>query len=138
MSDLRDSFSHNYQIVGAKKIDILFLIQIRVEIQKAKLELLFELQRLPTEEEIIERVGLSPERYHEVMKVSKPISSLHARNKTTQEELINGITDVDGVDGDKRKQPALLRLALDDVVMVFLFASISILKIASLVKSFAS
>ncbi|XP_049368223.1 RNA polymerase sigma factor sigE, chloroplastic/mitochondrial isoform X2 [Solanum verrucosum] len=92
------------------------LESIRVEIQKAKLELLFELQRIPTDEEIIKRVGLSPERYHEVMKVSKPVSSLHARNKTTQEELINGITDVDGVDGDKRKQPALLRLALDDVL----------------------
>ncbi|TMW94726.1 hypothetical protein EJD97_009877 [Solanum chilense] len=92
------------------------LESIRVEIQKAKLELLFELQRIPTDDEIIKRVGLSPERYHEVMKVSKPIFSLHARNKTTQEELINGITDVDGVDGDKRKQPALLRLALDDVL----------------------
>lgn len=90
-----------------------------MEIQKAKLELLFELQRIPTDDEIIKRVGFSPERYHEVMKVSKPIFSLHARNKTTQEELINGITDVDGVDGDKRKQPALLRLALDDVVMCF-------------------
>ncbi|XP_004234180.1 RNA polymerase sigma factor sigE, chloroplastic/mitochondrial isoform X2 [Solanum lycopersicum] len=92
------------------------LESIRVEIQKAKLELLFELQRIPTDDEIIKRVGFSPERYHEVMKVSKPIFSLHARNKTTQEELINGITDVDGVDGDKRKQPALLRLALDDVL----------------------
>ncbi|CAN4085782.1 unnamed protein product [Withania somnifera] len=92
------------------------LESIRVEIQKAKLELLFELQRIPTDEEIIERVGLSPERYHEVMKVSKPVSSLHARNKTTQEEIINGITDVHNVDGDKRKQPALLRLALDDVL----------------------
>lgn len=92
------------------------LESIRVEIQKAKLELLFELQRIPTDEEIIKRVGLSPERYHEVMKVSKPVSSLHARNRITQEEFINGITDVDDVDGDKRKQPALLRLALDDVL----------------------
>ncbi|CAN4087631.1 unnamed protein product [Withania somnifera] len=92
------------------------LESIRVEIQKAKLELLFELQRIPTDEEIIERVGLSPERYHEVMKVSKPVSSLHARNRTTQQEIISGITDVDNVDGDKRKQPALLRLALDDVL----------------------
>ncbi|OIT06417.1 PREDICTED: RNA polymerase sigma factor sigE, chloroplastic/mitochondrial [Nicotiana attenuata] len=92
------------------------LESIRVEIQKAKLQLLFELQRMPTDEEIIERVRLSPERYHEVMKVSKPVFSLHARHMTTQEEFINGITDVDGVDGDKRRQPALLRLALDDVL----------------------
>ncbi|XP_051121333.1 RNA polymerase sigma factor sigE, chloroplastic/mitochondrial-like [Andrographis paniculata] len=92
------------------------LESVRVEIQKAKLELLFELQRTPTDEEIIKRVGISPERYREVMRVSKPISSLHARHIVTQEELINGITDVDGVEADKRKQPALLRLALDDVL----------------------
>lgn len=73
----------------------------------------FELQRLPTYEEIIERIGISAERYHEVMRVSKPILSLHAKHAVTNEAFINGITDVDG---DSRRQPALLRLALDDVV----------------------
>nr|GMD02305.1 RNA polymerase sigma factor sigE, chloroplastic/mitochondrial [Ipomoea batatas] len=68
------------------------LESVRAEIQRAKLELLFELQRMPTDEEITER------------------------NRVTQEELINGITDLDGVEGDKRQQPALLRLALDDVL----------------------
>ncbi|KAL7003555.1 hypothetical protein U1Q18_004707 [Sarracenia purpurea var. burkii] len=93
------------------------LESVRVEIQRAKLELFFELQRFPTEEEIIEKVGISLERYHEVMRASKPVSSLHARHTTTQEELIDGITDIDGVGGgDKRRQPALLRLALDDVL----------------------
>lgn len=76
----------------------------------------FELQRLPTKEEIIDRVGISAERYHEVMRAAKPILSLHAKHAVTQEELINGIKDVDGVEGDQRRQPALLRLALDDVV----------------------
>ncbi|KAI9162378.1 hypothetical protein LWI28_026723 [Acer negundo] len=92
------------------------LESVRVEIHKAKLELFFELQRLPTEEEIIEKVGFSPERYREVMKASKPIISLHSRHVVTQEELINGITDVDGVGADNHRQPALLRLALDDVL----------------------
>ncbi|XP_031095702.1 RNA polymerase sigma factor sigE, chloroplastic/mitochondrial-like [Ipomoea triloba] len=92
------------------------LESVRAEIQRAKLELLFELQRMPTDDEITERVGISTDRYHEVMKASKPVSSLHARNRVTQEELINGITDLDGVEGDKRQQPALLRLALDDVL----------------------
>ncbi|KAA8533643.1 hypothetical protein F0562_030923 [Nyssa sinensis] len=92
------------------------LESVRVEIQRAKLELLFELQRLPTEEEIIEKVGISPERYREVMRASKPVLSLHARHATTQEEFISGIADVDGVGGDKQKQPALFRLALDDVL----------------------
>ncbi|KAL0318030.1 UNVERIFIED_CONTAM: RNA polymerase sigma factor sigE, chloroplastic/mitochondrial [Sesamum angustifolium] len=91
------------------------ITKVRVEIQRVKQELLFELQRPPTNEEIIERAGISPERYHEVMKVSKPISSLHARHEVMQEEFINAIADVDGVEGDNRRQPALLRLALDVV-----------------------
>ncbi|EOY23460.1 hypothetical protein QUC31_008265 [Theobroma cacao] len=92
------------------------LESVRVEIQRAKLELLFELHREPTEEEIIKKVGISPERYQEVMRASKPVASLHSRHSVTQEEFINGITDIDGVGGDHRRQPALLRLALDDVL----------------------
>ncbi|XVF12627.1 hypothetical protein REPUB_Repub08aG0135300 [Reevesia pubescens] len=92
------------------------LESVRVEIQRAKLELLFELHREPTEEEIIEKIGISLERYQEVMRASKPVASLHSRHSVTQEEFINGITDVDGVGGDHRRQPAFLRLALDDVL----------------------
>ncbi|KAE8077841.1 hypothetical protein FH972_016364 [Carpinus fangiana] len=92
------------------------LESVRVEIQRAKLELLFELHRLPTEEEIVKKVGISPERYHEVMKAARPVFSLHSRHATTQEEYIKGITDVDGVGADNWKQPALLRIALDDVL----------------------
>ncbi|KAK7311464.1 hypothetical protein RJT34_09619 [Clitoria ternatea] len=92
------------------------LESVRAEIQRAKTELTIELQRPPMEEEIIERVNMSPERYHDVMKASKPILSLHSRHITTQEEFINGIVDDDGVNSDNKKQPALLRLALDDVL----------------------
>ncbi|XP_038903010.1 RNA polymerase sigma factor sigE, chloroplastic/mitochondrial [Benincasa hispida] len=92
------------------------LDSVRVEIQKAKLELSCELHRLPTEEEIIAKVGISPERYLEVMRATKPVYSLHSKHSTTSEEFINGITDVEGTGGDNRRQPALLRLALDDVL----------------------
>ena len=95
----------------------LVFMQVRVEIQRAKLELLFELHRLPTEEEIVKKVGISPERYHEVMKAGRPVFSLHSRHATTQEEYIKGIADVDGVGADNWRQPALLRIALDDVVI---------------------
>jgi len=97
-------------------ISSFLLEQVRAEIQKAKTELTIELQRSPTEEEIIERAKISPERYHDVMKASKSILSLNSRHITTQEEFINGIVDDGGVNGDNSKQPALLRLALDDVV----------------------
>ncbi|XP_020224708.1 RNA polymerase sigma factor sigE, chloroplastic/mitochondrial [Cajanus cajan] len=91
------------------------LESVRAEIQKAKTELAFELQRSPTEEEIIKRVNISPKRYHDIMKASKSILSLNSRHTTTQEEFIDGIVDDAAVNGDKR-QPALLRLALDDVL----------------------
>lgn len=97
-------------------------MQVRLEIKRAKMELLLELQRLPTENEIIKRLGITPERFNEVKKASRSVYSLHARHTTTQEEFINGVTDLDG-GGDKRKQPALLRLALDDVVTFCLLKS---------------
>lgn len=78
----------------------------------------FELERSPTEEEIIGRVGVSPERYNDIIKASKPVISLNSRHAVTQEEFIKGITDIDGISGDKRRHAALLRLALDDVVNV--------------------
>ncbi|XP_027941653.1 RNA polymerase sigma factor sigE, chloroplastic/mitochondrial-like isoform X2 [Vigna unguiculata] len=92
------------------------LDRVRADIHRAKLELTFEHQRSPTEEEVLKRIGISPERYYDVLRASKPILSLHSRHITTQEEFINGITDLDGVDGDNRRQVAVLRLALDDVL----------------------
>ncbi|PKA64230.1 RNA polymerase sigma factor sigE, chloroplastic/mitochondrial [Apostasia shenzhenica] len=89
---------------------------VRQYIQKAKLELTFELHRPPTEDEIIKKVRISPQRYRDVMRASKAVHSLNAKNAVTQEEFINGITDVDGIGGENRRQPALLRLAVDDVL----------------------
>lgn len=113
------------QVEAFYNISHIHLVQVRVDIQRTKLKLTFELQRSPTEEELVERIGISPERYYEVMKASKPILSLHSRHITTQEEYINGITDVDGVNGDNRRQLAVLRLALDDVVITQLLDILS-------------
>ncbi|KAM7267834.1 hypothetical protein ACFE04_010000 [Oxalis oulophora] len=93
------------------------LESVRVDIQRAKLELQFELKRIPTEKEVCERVGISPERYQDVMRAAKPVSSLHSKHTVTQEELITGLTDDDGAGYDhNRRQPAIIRLALDDVL----------------------
>ncbi|XP_076917046.1 RNA polymerase sigma factor sigE, chloroplastic/mitochondrial-like [Bidens hawaiensis] len=90
------------------------LESVRIEIQKAKKKLWFDHMRPPTEEEIAKKAGISVERYREVMKASRPVLSLNKKNPVTQEEFINTIADND--DGDERRQPALLRLALDDVL----------------------
>lgn len=89
------------------------LESVKIEIQKAKKKLWFEHMRPPTEEEIAKKAGISLERYREVTKTSRPILSLNRKNSVTQEEFINTIADNDG---DERRQPALLRLALDDVL----------------------
>nr|AKC88727.1 sigma factor [California macrophylla] len=90
------------------------LQSLKVAVQKAKEDLWFKLHRLPTEEELIEKVGITPQRYRDVLRASMPVYSLNAKNPNTQEELVNELIDDD--DGDDQKRPALLRLALDDVL----------------------
>lgn len=97
--------------------------------------MIIELQRQPTEEEIIERAGISPERYREVMRASKPVLSLHSRHPVTQEEFIDGVTDTDG--GDNRRQPSFLRLALDDVVITNYKLVSSVLKLSTALHNFS-
>lgn len=92
-------------------------MQVKIEIQKAKKKLWFDLMRPPTEEEIANKAGISLARYREVTKTSRPILSLNRKNPVTQEEFINSFADDEGVGDDERRHPAVLRLALDDVVI---------------------
>ncbi|KAL6609462.1 hypothetical protein ACP70R_039431 [Stipagrostis hirtigluma subsp. patula] len=88
----------------------------RQEISKAREDLAFELGRAPTDEEVIRRVGLSPARYRDVLRMTRPTYSLHSRNRVTQEELINEVTDDDALGADAGKHNTLLRLAIDDLL----------------------
>ncbi|KAG8086549.1 hypothetical protein GUJ93_ZPchr0010g9580 [Zizania palustris] len=92
------------------------LMQERQEIHKARDELAFELRRAPTDEEVMKKAGMSPARYRDVRRMTKPTYSLHARNRVTQEELINEVTDADAIGVDTSKHNTLLRLAIDDVL----------------------
>ncbi|GJM89885.1 hypothetical protein PR202_ga06110 [Eleusine coracana subsp. coracana] len=89
----------------------------RQEIAKAREDLAFELGRPPTDDEVIGRVGISPARYRDVIRMTRPTYSLHSRNRVTQEELINEVTDEDAIVGaDAGKHNTLLRLAIDDLL----------------------
>ncbi|XP_044984750.1 RNA polymerase sigma factor sigE, chloroplastic/mitochondrial [Hordeum vulgare subsp. vulgare] len=88
----------------------------RQEINRAREELSFELGRTPTDEETMKKVGLSPARYRDVVRMTRPAYSLHSRNRVTQEELINEVTDVDAIGVDTHKHNRLLRLAIDDLL----------------------
>lgn len=95
--------------------------QERREIGKAREELAWELGRAPTDEETMRKAGVSPARYRDVARMSRPAGSLHARNRVTQEELINEVTDADAVGAadTHRHSNRLLRLAIDDLVSTF-------------------
>uniref|UniRef100_A0A453A227 RNA polymerase sigma-70 region 3 domain-containing protein n=1 Tax=Aegilops tauschii subsp. strangulata TaxID=200361 RepID=A0A453A227_AEGTS len=95
---------------------ITFIVQERQEINRAREELSFELGRAPTDEETMKKVGLSPARYRDVVRMTRPTYSLHSRNRVTQEELIKEVTDVDAIGVDTHKHNRLLRLAIDDLV----------------------
>uniref|UniRef100_A0A0E0DV11 RNA polymerase sigma-70 domain-containing protein n=1 Tax=Oryza meridionalis TaxID=40149 RepID=A0A0E0DV11_9ORYZ len=84
----------------------------RQEIHRAREELAFELGRAPTEEEVMKKVGLSPARYRDVVRMTRPTYSLHARNRVTQEELINEVTDDDAI-GPKESVVIRQRFGLD-------------------------
>lgn len=88
----------------------------RQEIAKAREDLAFELARPPTDDEVVARVGISPARYRDVIRMTRPTYSLHSRNRVTQEELINEITEDDAIGADAGKHNTLLRLAIDDLV----------------------
>ncbi|KAK1698331.1 hypothetical protein QYE76_015028 [Lolium multiflorum] len=88
----------------------------RQEVNRAKEELSFELGRAPTDEETMKKVGLPPARYRDVVRMTRPTYSLHSRNRVTQEELINEVTDGDAIGVDTHKHNRLLRLAIDDLL----------------------
>lgn len=90
----------------------------RREIGKAREELAWELGRAPTDEETMRKAGVSPARYRDVARMSRPAGSLHARNRVTQEELINEVTDAEAVGAadTHRHSNRLLRLAIDDLL----------------------
>ncbi|XP_047094575.1 RNA polymerase sigma factor sigE, chloroplastic/mitochondrial-like [Lolium rigidum] len=88
----------------------------RQEVNRAREELSFELGRAPTDEETMKKVGLSPARYRDVVRMTRPTYSLHSRNRVTQEELINEVTDGDAIGVDTHKHNRLLRLAIDDLL----------------------
>nr|AKC88739.1 sigma factor [Geranium maderense] len=92
------------------------LQSLKATVQKAKEDLWFKLHRAPTEEELIEKVGITPQRYRDVLRASVRVYSLHAKNPITQDEYINELIDDDVSDSDNQRRLTLLRLALDDVL----------------------
>lgn len=89
---------------------------LKLDIQRATLDLLFQLGRAPTDEEIRWKLGLKKERYDEVVRASKRVVSLNEYDRTTKEELINTIVDQEKGNYTSISPQTMLRLGLDDVL----------------------
>lgn len=89
---------------------------LKLDIQRATLDLLFQLGRAPTDEEIRSKLGLKKERYDEVVRASRRVLSLNEYDRTTKEELINTIIDQENGNHTYISPQTMLRLGLDDVL----------------------
>lgn len=94
----------------------MLLTQLKLDIQRTTLDLLLQLGRAPTDEEIRSKLGLKKERYNEVVRASKRVMSLNEYDRTTKEELINTIPDQENGNYSSIPPQTMLRLGLDDVL----------------------
>eukprot|EP01018_Ginkgo_biloba_P004565 Gb_40730 [translate_table: standard] len=90
--------------------------KIKLDIQRATLDLLLKVGRSPTHEEIRAQVGLEKQRYYDVIRTSKKILSLNKRHRVTEEEFIDSIPDQRKGENKALRPQTLLRLGLDDVL----------------------
>lgn len=67
--------------------------QHKLNIRKTRLDLLVELERAPTHEEVMERLGLAPERYRHIMGSSVQTRSMNKKSERTGEELVESLAD---------------------------------------------
>jgi DNA-directed RNA polymerase specialized sigma subunit len=110
---------------------LMLLTQLKLDIQRTTLDLLLQLGRAPTNEEIRSKLGLKKERYNEVVRASKRVMSLNEYDRTTKEELINTIPDQENGNYSSIPPQNMLRLGLDDAVSIESFQVENMISISS-------
>ncbi|KAJ7524017.1 hypothetical protein O6H91_18G073200 [Diphasiastrum complanatum] len=90
----------------------------RMNIKNASMDLTMKYEREPTPAEIMQQVGLGTKRYHNILKTSTRIGSLHERSRITGEERIHVVSDSDDAETQflKSTAGAMLRFGMDDVL----------------------
>ncbi len=102
-------------------------MQQKVSIKHAKLDLALELGRNPTSKEVMQRLGLGVDRYHDILRTTMRTTSLHSRDRITGEEKVENLADTDDASSMMLGGRNMLRVGMDDVVSHFLctFASLT-------------
>jgi RNA polymerase sigma factor len=96
-------------------------LQQKVNIKRAKLDLALDLGRSPTSKEVMQRLGLGVDRYHDILRTTMQTTSLHLRDRITGEEKIDNLADTDDASSMMLGGRNMLRAGVDDVVSHFLF-----------------
>ncbi|KAG6542577.1 hypothetical protein Mapa_016048 [Marchantia paleacea] len=84
-------------------------------IKRARLDLLVELERAATDAEVMERLGIAPDRFRDIVRSSTRAKSIHQRSLLTGEEFVENIVDPQNRDGDSASGDTAL-LSIDDVL----------------------
>jgi RNA polymerase sigma factor len=92
----------------------------KVNIKRAKLDLALELGRNPTSKEVMQRLGLGVDRYHDILRTTMRTTSLHLRDRITGEEKVEILADTDNASSMMLGGRNMLRVGMDDVVSHFL------------------
>eukprot|EP00850_Spirogloea_muscicola_P019535 SM000193S05159 [mRNA] locus=s193:78441:80971:- [translate_table: standard] len=65
----------------------------RINIRKAQMELLAELQRDPTQKEVARRAGMQEHRFADVARAMRNAKSIHSKQRTTGKEVLDTLED---------------------------------------------
>nr|BAM45410.1 sigma factor 5 [Marchantia polymorpha] len=84
-------------------------------IKRARLDLLVELERAATDAEVMERLGIAPDRFRDIVRSSTRARSIHQRSLLTGEEFVENIVDSQNRDGHSAAADTAL-LSIDDVL----------------------
>lgn len=99
------------QIIG-----ICLNVQHRVNIKRARGELTDELGRPPTNEEIRNRLGITADRFRDILRTNVRPSSLHEHDRLTGREKVENLVSEEDALSTYARGTSMVLYGLDDVV----------------------
>lgn len=92
------------------------LLQHRVNIKRTAMELRLELDRSPTNNEIMQRLGIPADRFRDIQRTNMRTLSLHEHDRITGRERVENLVDNQDVMSAVANKTSMLRYGMDDVV----------------------
>jgi RNA polymerase sigma factor len=99
------------------------LLQHRVNIKRTAMELRLELDRPPTNNEIMQRLGIPADRFRDIQRTNMRTLSLHEHDRITGRERVENLVDNEDVMSAVANKTSMLRYGMDDVVNMLYLSS---------------